>query len=395
MHAVMRAGEQAMPSALEAQLRAWRRNSLLLGALGLLAAPLSISSASANLVCPGVDINNEACGASTSSISSDAVSSSVESAIEKRRKKKRKKYVTAPLGYAPSAIVTKAPEPATTTVDAVPWIEGSFTHENQSGTFMGSNPFAASQSARTNTWSALAGIEWNWDLPSDNSLSFSVFGGQDFITTRAPLGDQVRTLAPTVGAYAIYYAGDSFSAELNYQHSWMNSSGDCVTSGLVTECSQNTATALDEIEGNMYYKFNPDYADTHTWYTEPFVGFVNDYMTESLGIADQQTLRLQAGVRWGTIYQWGTVKVEPKLTAMVFSDVSNTGGQIPGCGCVAFDTGQLWGKGIAKVKFDWSNNFSSAIQGEVYGTSGTLHIIDYALLVELRYSFGGHEAEGE
>ena len=47
------------------------------------------------------------------------------------------------------------------------------------------------------------------------------------------------------------------------------------------------------------------------------------------------------------------------------------------------------GKGIARFNFKWSDHFSTALQGEVFGTSGTLNIIDFKGLVELRYTWGG------
>lgn len=292
--------------------------------------------------------------------------------------------------YNVAPIVTKAATESG--VESSIFAEGSYQYENQSGTFDGTDI-----GARTKTSSGLVGYKAKFTLPSDRQLTLGVFGGEDYTTMRMPLGDQSTTRAPTLGAYAEYDVGDSLWSELYYTHSWLHNSGlDCVASGVVVECAQETATATDEVEGNVHYRFNPD-AENGKWWWEPTAGFAFDHATESQGLSNETSTRLQAGVNFGTSYKWGNVKVLPKLSAGLFDDVSVTGGTCAGCPPVGSDQGLLWGKGTGTLKFVWTNNFSSAIEGQVFGTSGNgKEIIDYVFLVNLKYRWGNtSEEEGD
>jgi hypothetical protein len=148
------------------------------------------------------------------------------------------------------------------------------------------------------------------------------------------------------------------------------------------ETAQETATAMDFVGGNLHYRFNPN-AQNGSWWWEPTFGFEQAFITQSMGVQNQTITRVKGGVNVGTSFDWGTVKVEPKLTGLAFSDVSVNGVDPD----IATDRGQLWGKGIATLNFVWSKNFSTAIEGQVYGTTGALNIIGYKGLLEARYNW--------
>ena len=383
--------------------RALGRNSLLTVGLGLAAC---FSVYDANAQCPGVSADLsipgtgvvETCGANTGAITASDLSSNNQKAIEERRNQIQEEPGSGPpmrfapdspnstfdaafsaLGYANSPMYTKA-KPLEPGLETALWGRGSYTYENQTGISNGTNFGALSRTA-----GGLAGIDWTWALPAERYFTFGAFGGEGTTTHTMPLGDRSTTRAPTAGAYILYFVGKSFSMDLTYAHSWFQNSGpnmakvSFATGGSLTETAQETATAVDFVEGNLHYRFNPN-AQNGSWWWEPTFGVEQAFITQSMGLQNQTITRVKGGVNVGTSFDWGTVKVEPKLTGLAFSDVS-VNGVDPG---IATDRGQLWGKGIATLNFVWTKNFSTAIEGQVYRTSGTLNIIGYKGLLQVR-----------
>ena len=85
---------------------------------------------------------------------------------------------------------------------------------------------------------------------------------------------------------------------------------------------------------------------------------------------------------------WGSVKVEPIFTGLLYSDVlASGGGQIIGFTPVAADQGQLWAKAVVKLNFVWSQSFSTYLQSEVHGTDGTEKVVGYVGTAGLRWTF--------
>jgi hypothetical protein len=120
---------------------------------------------------------------------------------------------------------------------------------------------------------------------------------------------------------------------------------------------------------------------------EPTAGYSFTQVIENIGIPDQKTERWQAGARAGTSFMWGSTKVEETFTGLAYSDFSVKGGFPIGAPPGSTDQGQTWGKGIAKVNFVWTQNFSGYVQGEVHGTNGVENIVGYVGTVGLRYIF--------
>jgi hypothetical protein len=358
------------------------RYSLLIAAVSVTAC-FTTDGASAQQVCPGVTRTGPAgvmCGANTGAITTLNGNAEAEAALENLRNKGQP--AVAPI------IVTKAA--TENNIQTSIWAEGTYLNENQSGTFNGTDI-----GARTRTWGGVFGVKSQFDLPHDTTLTLGLYGGEEFSTITMPLGDQTRTRSPNIAVFAEYDVGDSLWSELYYTHNWLHNSGlNCATAGAVMECALETATATDEVEGNVYYRFNPD-AKNGNWWWEPTAGFVYDVTSQSMGISDETITRLQGGVNFGTSYMWGTVKVFPTLKALLFSDVSVTGGTALGGPPVATDQGQLWAKGVATIKFAWTKNFASEIEGQIYGTSGTQKIIDYELHLQLKYTWGGSELDSD
>jgi outer membrane autotransporter protein len=404
--------------------KAWGRNSLL--AAGILAASFPINDANAAKVCPGVSAETfmgatqitDTCGANTGAITAGALSSDSQNKIEERRKqqiearrqaeerrKKQNRTVSgralgfAPdstdysdsgdstfgpglgaLGYSKSPVFTKA-EPLEPTIETVVWGRGFFVHDNQTGTSNVTDFAAVSRSV-----GALAGIDQTLALPSEQHVTFGAFGGEAITTHTMSLGDRSTTRAPTAGAYLLYFAGDAFSADVTYGHSWFQNSGPdravAFLGGNATyvQTALETARAVDLVDANLHYRFNPGARDG-SWWWEPTFGVLQAFITQSLGLQNQTMTRVKGGVNVGTSFDWGGAAVEPRFAALAFSDVSVNGVEAD----ILTDRSQLWGKVIATLNFVWSKSFSTAIEGQVYGTSGVLNIIGYAGMLQARY----------
>jgi hypothetical protein len=106
-----------------------------------------------------------------------------------------------------------------------------------------------------------------------------------------------------------------------------------------------------------------------------------------LGFQDGETVRVQAGSRFGTSSMWGNVKVEESVTGLAYSDVIVNGGSLAvavGTPLVPTDAGKVFGQGIGKLNFIFTPQLSSYLEGEVRGRDG---VIGYAGRIGARYSF--------
>jgi Autotransporter beta-domain len=333
-------------------------------------------------------------GANTGNIISRDIASEIEQDIEELQAQKTKRDCdrdsngncrdARPLHLS---YYTKASPPPQWTINMAVWANAGYDHSNQTGIFNGSNIGSTSH-----TWGGIGGIDFTMKLRSNDYFVFGFFGGEKDSFVMVPTGATGTTTAPTAGAYAFYLTGP-FTADFTYASGWFNNSGNIISStriatiGATTVTARSSATALaavstmDYYEGNARYKFNFD----NNWWLEPYTGLAWTDNIESMGLEDMKTLRVQGGAKAGTNFTWGNARIEPTFTAVVYSDVSVTGGFIPGGPPTSTDQGQVWTKGVARLNFVWSTNLESAIEGSVYGTRGTENIVSYSGLLELRY----------
>ena len=84
-----------------------------------------------------------------------------------------------------------------------------------------------------------------------------------------------------------------------------------------------------------------------------------------LGLLTLAWLRSLTGARTGTEWSWGTVRVQPTLGGYVYSDVDvetiHTYGFFF---TLPTDKGYLWVKGTGKLNVQWTDKFSTSIEGE-------------------------------
>ena len=373
--------------------KAFLQRSLLLAALGVTTC-LSVNYANAqattttHFTCVGpiIAICNTTStegGANTGNIASRDIASQIESDIEKIREQRAKKKLH-------PIITTKAPPPPPEpNIDVAAWADGNYSRSIQTGTFNGANI-----GSDTRTGGGIGGVDFTIKLPTDDYVVVGFFGGENKTYLTVPTGATGTTIAPTAGAYLVYLKGN-FSADLTYSDAWMKNSGTDVTTvstfvvGATTVTATSTATALstvlasDNVEGNVRYK----YILENNWWVEPYTGLAFIDNVESAGLQDMKTVKVQGGAKAGTSFMWGDVTVLPTFTGVIYSDVSVTGGFVPGGPPTETDQGQVWGKGVARLTFDWTKNFETSIEGAVYGTRGLENIIAYSGLLELKYKF--------
>jgi hypothetical protein len=315
----------------------------------------------------GTTVTNTAIGANTGGIAANAVTSAVQTDIEEIRKRR-----------------TTDPD-----AQANLWGQSSFGGQNQSGQFNGSDIGSVSR-----TWDGIAGFDITRSLASGGSLTYGFLGGDSYTFASVPTGATSTTRSLTAGLYLVY-ANGNFSTDLNYSASWMSNGGKDVTTTSTFAFGDGTATSTStssargtvqmshDIDANVHYRFNL----ANDWWLEPTTGLSWVHNVEGAGLEDMNVVQIKAGTVAGTSFMWGRTRIEPTFTALAYSDVSVTGGTVKGGPPISTDQGQLWGKGVAKLNYVWSKNLSSAVSGELYGTSGTETSIGYKAGVELRYSW--------
>jgi hypothetical protein len=276
------------------------------------------------------------------------------------------------------------------------WSSGNGAEVRQSG-FFNSGGVGTNLASTTSSYVGLGGIDFlrSQFIFNGDYLLFGVLGGDAYTHSSAASGTTTDVTAPTVGAYAAYILG-GFSTDFAFTTSFM---GLNTANSLAPVTIANMSITSYSYAYNLNYRFN----FTNNWWLEPTVGFtyfdqVWGDAEHALGFTDGRTTRVQGGLRAGTWFMWGQTRVEPTLTGLAYSDVSVHGGTVfaggvpgsPFFGMAApfpTDQGEVWGKGIAKVNFVFSPNFSAYVEGEVYGTNGAVDLRGYAGTVGLRLTF--------
>jgi autotransporter-like protein len=309
------------------------------------------------------------------------------------------------LGYADpngtrgrNPLYTKAPQAqpaAAPTLQVSLWTSETGAGVRQTG-FFNNGLVATNLASNTSSYVGLAGIDFlrSQFIFNGDYLLIGVLGGDAYTHSSAAVGTNTNVKAPTIGAYAAYILG-GFSTDFAFTSSFM---GLDTANSLGPAAIGNMYLTSYSYASNLNYRFN----FTNNWWLEPTVGFtyfdqVWGDAEHALGFTDGQVTRVQGGLRAGTWFMWGATRIEPTLTGLAYSDTSVRGGTafaagVPGIPTftgapLPTDQGEVWGKGIAKVNFVFSSNFSAYLEGEVYRTSGAVDLRGYAGTVGLRLTF--------
>jgi hypothetical protein len=175
-------------------------------------------------------------------------------------------------------------------------------------------------------------------------------------------GPGSRTTTQGVGIFTAYVNG-GFSADFAFGDTTANMYANAVDLGFDNRAYSYTA--------NVQYKFDLPNA----WWIEPTVGvnFAETRYSNELGfplLVNGETTTVQGGVRFGTEVTWGGIRIDPTFTGLAYSNVHVVNGGADPLNLTPNAKGEVWGKGVAKLNFVFSDKFSAYIQGDVHGTKG-------------------------
>jgi hypothetical protein len=281
------------------------------------------------------------------------------------------------LGYAKSGqrMVTKAPPmaaPAASAWYVSAWGQGSADHESRDITFLG-----VLQSTRTTTFTGLGGVDVvKIGITTDSdAVVFGLLGSDS--STRTTGFTNTHSSTPGGGLYATYLNG-GFSADFSFLANFTSTS----IAGAVVRTDTDSYVATS----NFQYKYD---VPSQNWWVEPTVGFSYTRQFQHLPgtlFTDGTQTRFQGGVRFGTEWAYGTIKVQPTLMGLAYTDAQVDTPRVFGTLPVVTPTDDhyLWGKGTGKVNVQWTDKFSTYVEGEVRGRAD---VLGYAGRIAARYTF--------
>lgn len=282
----------------------------------------------------------------------------------------------ASLAYAKA---TKGPAPLATAPPSYfisVWAQGSHDHERRS-TFL--NVTSTASTTISNT--AVAGLDYVKIGVAQAADAFVIgaFGTHTHTTSSIVANNfegpaSTRSNSNGGGMYASYING-GFSTDFTLV---ITSTDSAVTSAIVTQTDIDSWNA----SFNMQYKWDLP----ANWWVEPTGGFsVTQSHLSTRNTTDGNIRRMQGGVRTGTEFAFGSVKVQPTLAGYVYSDVNNEIAHIVGFTFLHNnDKGYLWTKGVGKLNVQWTDKFSTSVEGEYRRRPD---VEGYAGRVMARYTF--------
>jgi hypothetical protein len=274
------------------------------------------------------------------------------------------------LAYAKEPLLTKAP--AAPVAPSLIWgITAVGSGDSQRTSFFGGT--GATPDSVANTAVAVGAVDVTkiGIFSAKDALNVMVLGSDAFTSVSG-----VRTDTPGVGT-AITYLNGGVSADFIFNSGFSHTDGSSLN---VTAYSYSA-------------DFNNRWDAPNNWWFESTFGttYADAYQN---GAVIGQVWTVQGGARFGTEFVLANgVKVQPVLTALAYSNVTESGSQfmVPnganGNLIVSGDQGQLWGKGAAKFTFIFTPNFSAYIEGNVRGTTGDVTAIGYGGQLGLRWTW--------
>jgi hypothetical protein len=292
----------------------------------------------------------------------------------------------AALGYngnsraSQNPIVFKAPPPAQepSTISYSAWGQGSVDNEVRTGTYAGINI-----GSKNLTGAGIGGADATFlrVTSASDALVVGVLSGATTANIRNADGSGVRINGPSVGIYSAYVNG-GFSADGTFKTDFLNIEDVTAASGLSLG-EYNYATV-----GNLNYK---QYIGS--WWYQPTAGFTytrsvwNGESKSAVGMIDGTDLRLQAGMRLGSGFDWAGIHFNNTLTLLAYDDVQITGGTLAvatGTPLAPTDEGKIFGQAIGNLQAQITKNWSVSFEGEFRGSTD---VYGLAGRVEITYNF--------
>lgn len=241
------------------------------------------------------------------------------------------------------------------------WVEGMADAEKRSAL----NAFDVGRSQ--NTYATHAGVDATWThpfLPSDFVVAGLV---TNYSSTHVDLvnGAKLQLEGPGAGVYAMYLNG-GFSMDLVGKGDFLTLKEDL--SALQMPGGSVAITAAG-VAGNMQYKYKVGWG-----FLEPTMGFAFSHVmfgdnAVPMGLKDGSTLRLQAGARIGSAFQFNGVSVEPTLGVLAYSNTIAEGTTLATVGVPVpdppTDKGLLRAEVNPELNFSFDNGYSAYVRGTV------------------------------
>jgi hypothetical protein len=263
----------------------------------------------------------------------------------------------------PFAGLTDQTTPAPTTPLYGAWVQGLVDWERDSA-------LNAADLGRSNTtYTAQGGIDRTFFgvLSAEDAFVFGLVGSEtsshvDFFNSPSSL----RLDGPGVGAYSEYVKG-GFSADLTAKFDFLQLTEDAGAAAPVGVSVLNSG-----VSGNVQYKFSAD----HNSFFEPTMGFTLTHTSfgngaAALDLQDAYTVRLQAGARVGTTWDFGRgVSVDGNVKVLAYGNAIAQGTAIgTAIGGVVLpiaptDQGQMHGEVDPELCFNLPNEYSVTLSGQ-------------------------------
>ena len=266
------------------------------------------------------------------------------------------------------AMAVKAPRAAPTVENLGPkpalWIQAFDTWDQRTGS-SGGYDFGN----KTNTYGFQLGFDETWRnlFSSTDALVVGIVGGTSQARVTYSATDmRVLLNGPGIGLYGAYING-GFSTDAVVKGDWFNMSEDDQAMGISNSVKLQTLSVAE----NVQYKFNV----AKDSFIEPTAGYAytnTQYGSgaEALGLENGYSVRLQAGARFGTAWNWNNIHLAPTLTVLAYDTVLLTGtalqnAALTGGPTAPTDLGLVRGEVDAEISADFGNGLSGLLRGEV------------------------------
>jgi hypothetical protein len=274
---------------------------------------------------------------------------------------------------SPGPVPVKAPAPAAepSRVTYSAWSQGFVDYENRTGSYLGID---IGRNTLVEGGIAAADVTVLQITSSADAAVFGILGGDAAASIRNADGSNATLHGPSVGAYSAYVNG-GFSMDGTFKTDFFNIS---VTSGpVVIPLGLNNYVGI----GNINYK-----QDMGTWWYQPTAGVNYTYTawnaaSKAFGEIDGKDFRVQAGVRFGSGFDWAGIHFKDTLTLLGYDDVLISGGTVAvatGVPVAPTDEGKIFGQAIGRLEAELTKNWTASVEGEfrgraeVYGVAGRL-----------------------
>lgn len=283
------------------------------------------------------------------------------------------------LAYSKTGMVTKAPPRAPVVTNewiVSGWVQGSADYEDRDLRFG-----AANVSTKTRSYTGIGGVDFVkiGIATGTDAIVIGFLGMGTDTRTETFVGDVTKSTTPGGGLYVSYIAGGfsvDYSFLANFTDSNVQFAGTAATVQIGTTDSYVTSA-------NIQYKWD---VPSSQWWIEPTGGYSYTRTYSPVAFTTiGHTLRFQGGVRAGTEWAWGTAKVQPTIMGLAYEDVSIKTPTIPPAIFIGLnDQGYVWGKGVGKLNVQWTDKFSTYVEGEIRGRAD---VMGYAGRLAARLTF--------